>query len=103
MTERRNKCDGSGPRAPAYSASKGAIAQLTKSLAVAWTPEGIRVNAVAPGWIATTFTKLLRDDSGRSAPILSRTSLGRWGRPEKIAGPVLLSEAASFVTGAILP
>lgn len=94
-----------GPRAPAYSASKGAIAQLTRSLAVAWAPDGVRVNAVAPGWIATAFTKLLRDDPARCAPILARTPFGRWGRPEEIAGPVLFltSEAASFVTGAILP
>jgi NAD(P)-dependent dehydrogenase (short-subunit alcohol dehydrogenase family) len=93
------------PRAPAYSASKGAIALLTKSLAVAWGPEGIRVNAVAPGWIATTLTQALRDDPARSAPILSRTPFGRWGRPEEIVGPILFlaSEAASFVTGAILP
>jgi len=93
------------PRAPAYSASKGAIAQLTRSLAVAWAPDGIRVNAVAPGWISTTLTQALRDDPARCAPILSRTPFGRWGRPEEIAGPVLFltSEAASFVTGAILP
>jgi len=93
------------PRAPAYSASKGAIAELTRSLAVAWGSEGIRVNAVAPGWIATTLTQTLRDDPARSAPILSRTPFGRWGRPEEIVGPILFlaSEAASFVTGAILP
>jgi NAD(P)-dependent dehydrogenase (short-subunit alcohol dehydrogenase family) len=93
------------PRAPAYSASKAAIALLTKSLAVAWGPEGIRVNAVAPGWIATTLTQALRDDPARSAPILSRTPFGRWGKPEEIVGPILFlaSEAASFVTGAILP
>jgi NAD(P)-dependent dehydrogenase (short-subunit alcohol dehydrogenase family) len=92
-------------RAPAYSASKGGIVQLTKSLAVAWAADGIRVNAVAPGWIATTLTQRLRDDPERSAPIIQRTPFGRWGRPEEIAGPVmfLASEAASFVTGAILP
>jgi NAD(P)-dependent dehydrogenase (short-subunit alcohol dehydrogenase family) len=92
-------------RAPAYSASKGAIVQLTKSLAVAWASDGIRVNAVAPGWIATALTQRLRDDPERSAPIVQRTPFGRWGRPEEIAGPVmfLASEAASFVTGAILP
>jgi NAD(P)-dependent dehydrogenase (short-subunit alcohol dehydrogenase family) len=92
-------------RAPAYSASKGGIVQLTKSLAVAWAADGVRVNAVAPGWIATTLTQRLRDDPDRSAPIIQRTPFGRWGRPEEIAGPVmfLASEAASFVTGAILP
>jgi NAD(P)-dependent dehydrogenase (short-subunit alcohol dehydrogenase family) len=68
-----------GPRSPAYSASKGAVAQLTRSLAVAWAPDGIRVNAVAPGWIATTLTQPLRDDAARSAPILLRTPFARWG------------------------
>jgi NAD(P)-dependent dehydrogenase (short-subunit alcohol dehydrogenase family) len=92
-------------RAPAYSASKGGIVQLTKSLAVAWAADGIRVNAVAPGWIATTLTQRLRNDPERSAHIIQRTPFGRWGRPDEIAGPVmfLASEAASFVTGAILP
>jgi len=94
-----------GPRVPAYTASKGAIAQLTKSLAVAWAPEGIRVNAVAPGWISTPLTQALRDDPQRSAPILSRTPMARWGTPEDVAGPVifLCSKAAAFITVVILP
>lgn len=90
---------------PAYSASKGGVVQLTKSLAIAWAAEGIRVNAVAPGWIATPLTQALQDDAARSAAVLSRTPMGRWGRPEDIAGPVmfLCSSAAAFVTGIVLP
>ncbi len=89
---------------PGYSASKGGIAQLTKSLAIAWAGEGIRVNALAPGWIATPMTQALRDDPARKDAILSRTPMGRWGRPEELVGPALFlaSEAASFVTGAVL-
>ena len=95
---------GSGP-APAYSASKGGLAQLTKSLAIAWAPDHIRVNAIAPGWIETPLTSALREDPARSEAILRRTPMGRWGKPEDIAGPALFlaSTAASFVTGAILP
>lgn len=95
---------GSGA-APAYSASKGGIAQLTKSLAIAWAPDGIRVNAVAPGWIETALTGPLREDPARSAAIVARTPLGRWGRPEDIGGAVvfLCSDAAAFVTGVVLP
>lgn len=94
-----------GPRVPAYSASKGGIAQLTRSLSLAWAADGIRVNAVAPGWVATPLTEPLQNDAARSAQLLSRTALGRWGRPEEIAGPVLFlcSEAASFITGAVIP
>jgi len=94
-----------GGLVPGYSASKGGVAQLTKSLAIAYAPDGIRVNAVAPGWIATPLTQALQDDPARSAPILARTPLGRWGTPEDIAGPVLFlaSAAARFVTGVVLP
>ncbi len=94
-----------GGLVPGYSASKGGVAQLTKSLAIAYAADGIRVNAVAPGWIATPLTQGLQDDAQRSAAILARTPLGRWGAPEDIAGPVLFlaSPAARFVTGVVLP
>jgi NAD(P)-dependent dehydrogenase (short-subunit alcohol dehydrogenase family) len=93
------------PLAPGYAASKGGIAQLTKSLAGAWAKDGVRVNAVAPGWIATDLTRALQDDEGRSAGILARTPMGRWGTPDDI-GPVvrfLMSDEARFITGAVLP
>jgi NAD(P)-dependent dehydrogenase (short-subunit alcohol dehydrogenase family) len=94
-----------GPAIPAYTASKGGVAQLTKALAVAWAPEGIRVNAIAPGWIATSLTQGLTEDEDRSAAILNRTPMQRWGTPEDVAGAAvfLCSEAARFITGVILP
>lgn len=94
-----------GGLVPGYSASKGGVAQLTKSLAIAYAADGIRVNAVAPGWIATPLTQALQDDAQRSAAILARTPMGRWGTPADVAGPVLFlaSPAAAFVTGVVLP
>jgi NAD(P)-dependent dehydrogenase (short-subunit alcohol dehydrogenase family) len=92
------------PLSPAYAASKGGVVQLTKSLAVAWAEEGIRVNAIAPGWIETPMTVPARSDAARNRAILDRTPLGRWGTPEDIGGPAvfLASDAARFITGAVL-
>lgn len=94
-----------GGLVPAYSASKGAIAQLTKSLAIAYAVNGIRVNAIAPGWIATPLTRALQDDAGRSQGILDRTPMHRWGQPQEVAqvAAFLCTPAASFMTAAIVP
>lgn len=94
-----------GPAVPAYTASKGGVAQLTKALAVAWAADGIRINAIAPGWIATELIRPLIEDPARADPIIQRTPMKRWGQPEDVAGPIvfLCSDAARFVTGAILP
>ena len=94
-----------GGLVPGYAASKGGVAQLAKSLAIAYAVDGIRVNAIAPGWIATGLTDPLRTDPARSQAIVARTPLGRWGAPGDIAGPALFlaSPLAAFVTGVILP
>lgn len=93
-----------GGLVPAYAASKGGIAQLTKSLAIAYASDGIRVNAIAPGWIATPLTTALQGDASRSGAILDRTPLKRWGTPADLLGGVLYlcSPVASFVTGTVL-
>jgi NAD(P)-dependent dehydrogenase (short-subunit alcohol dehydrogenase family) len=93
------------PHAPAYAASKGGVALLTKSLAAAYAKEGIRVNALAPGWIETAMTAVPRANPKRSAELVDRTPMGRWGRPDDLVGPALFlcSPLAGFVTGAILP
>jgi NAD(P)-dependent dehydrogenase (short-subunit alcohol dehydrogenase family) len=94
-----------GARVPGYSASKGGVAQLTKSLALAYAVDGIRVNAIAPGWVRTSLTRALQDDPARSDAIAARTPLGRWAEPDDIAGAAvfLCSAAARFVTGVVLP
>lgn len=94
-----------GPLVPAYSASKGGVAQLTKALAGNWAADGIRVNAVAPGWIETEMTEALRADHERNGPILGRTPMSRWGQPAEVGALAawLLSEEAAFVTGAVYP
>ena len=90
----------------AYGASKGAVVQLTKSLAVAWAVDNIQVNAVLPGWIDTELTKGAREQvSGLHEKVLARTPAGRWGAPEDMAGITmfLASPASDFVTGTAIP
>ena len=93
-----------GIRVPAYAASKGGVAQLTKALANEWAPKGIQVNAIAPGYFATTNTEALQADEARNRQILERIPAGRWGQPEDLGGAALfLSSAASdYVTGTVL-
>lgn len=93
------------PKAIGYGASKAAVGQLTKSLAVAWAPHGIRVNAISPGWVRTKLNQVMQDNSEFDAYITGRTPMDRWGVPEDIAGGAvyLASPAAAFVTGILLP
>lgn len=93
-----------GPKQPAYSASKGAIKNLAMSLGAAYAAEGIRVNAIAPGFVMTNLSKGARDNQTRNQEILSRTPMARWADTSEIADPILFlcSDAARYMTGTLL-
>jgi 2-deoxy-D-gluconate 3-dehydrogenase len=93
-----------GIRVPAYAASKGGVAQLTKALANEWAPKGIQVNAIAPGYFATTNTEAIQADETRNRQILERIPAARWGQPQDLVGAALFlsSPASDYVTGTIL-
>ncbi len=93
-----------GIRVPAYAASKGGVAQLTKALANEWAAKNIQVNAIAPGYFATTNTEPLQADETRNRQILERIPAGRWGQPDELAGAALFlsSPASDYITGTVL-
>ena len=93
-----------GIRVPAYASSKGGVAQLTKALANEWAPRGIQVNAIAPGYFATSNTEALQADETRNRQILERIPAARWGQPEDLAGAALYlsAPASDYVTGTVL-
>jgi 2-deoxy-D-gluconate 3-dehydrogenase len=93
-----------GIRVPAYTASKGGVAQLTKALANEWAARNVQVNAIAPGYFRTENTVALREDEVRNSQILARIPAARWGEPEDIAGAAvfLASAASDYVTGEVL-
>ncbi len=93
-----------GFRAPAYAASKGAVAQLTKALSNEWAGRGLNVNAIAPGYIDTELNQELKADAARSREVSHRIPAGRWGTPEDIAGAALFlaSDAAAYIHGVVL-
>lgn len=93
-----------GIRVPAYAASKGGVAQLTKALANEWAGRNVQVNAIAPGYFSTENTKALRADETRNRQILERIPAGRWGNPEDLAGAAvfLASRASDYITGEVL-
>jgi NAD(P)-dependent dehydrogenase (short-subunit alcohol dehydrogenase family) len=92
------------PRIPAYCASKGGVVMLTKALALAWAEQGIRVNAVAPGYIETAINAAGRTDHAHYQRIADRTAFKRWGQPDDIAGAVafLCMPASRYATGTVV-
>ncbi|MFI3238462.1 MAG: SDR family oxidoreductase [Lachnospiraceae bacterium] len=94
-----------GQTVPAYAASKGGVAQLTKALSNEWASQGINVNAIAPGYMATDMNTALINDESRNTQILGRIPAGRWGKPEDMQGTAvfLASDASDYVCGAIIP
>jgi 2-dehydro-3-deoxy-D-gluconate 5-dehydrogenase len=93
-----------GITVPAYAASKGGVAQLTKALANEWAAKGVNVNAIAPGYMRTDNTKALQQDETRNRQILERIPAGRWGEPDDLAGAAvfLSSDASNYINGHIL-
>lgn len=94
-----------GFNASAYAVSKGGVAQLTKSLSNEWAMHGVQVNAIAPGYMATTMNEDLLQDEQRYPQVTVRIPAGRWGKPEDLAGITvfLASEASNYMTGTIVP
>ena len=93
-----------GITVPGYAASKGGVHQLVMALSNEWASQGVNVNAIAPGYIATDNTQALREDGERAASILARIPQGRWGEPQDFKGPAvfLASAASDYVNGATL-
>ncbi len=87
-----------------YAASKSGLLGVTRTLAIEWASYGICVNAIAPGYIETEFTRPVREDATRNAWILSQTPMGRWGTPDDLVGATvfLASPASDFITGQTL-
>lgn len=94
-----------GYTVPAYAASKGGVAQLTKALSNEWASKGINVNAIAPGYMATEMNKALIADNTRNTEILNRIPAKRWGTPDDVKGVTIFlsSEASDYLNGAIIP
>jgi 2-deoxy-D-gluconate 3-dehydrogenase len=94
-----------GYSAPAYAASKGGISQLTKTLSNDWAAQGINVNAIAPGFMATDLSTDIRKDVKRNEIVISRIAAGRWGTPDDLKGITIFlsSQASDYITGVVIP
>jgi NAD(P)-dependent dehydrogenase (short-subunit alcohol dehydrogenase family) len=91
--------------APGYAASKGGVVALTRSLAASWAKDGIRCNAVAPGWIKTNMSRVMWEDPELADPVSVRTPMARWGDPQELGDVIgfLCAEESRFVTGVLIP